>query len=1043
MPSDEKQEPKLPLQNVVLLAGAVAGAIWLYQGPLKSSRPVEELSSEKLEVIGDRRVQARLWQDPFDAVARHIESERRSGEATHGSDRTRHGHGLEDLAKEVAQSSSAQIHVLVLLTDGAPYADPSESRLRQRYALLAGLERAGYVPRDGEHLRFFRWDAPRDPANLSYAYWHAAAVPMEWYQSTDDPTTQVLALWIKDQDLGDCPLSSLRAIRAEMFTRLKGLERTVSFKTVGPRFSGTLHSMVTEAKDNSSASAQGCPKSVSDPATLEIYSPWSTAPEVFITGRSKEAPTPGLSQILRKAQVAFFRAVQTDDLLIGELVEELGTRRGIRVGAACTGKESCDRVAIVSEWDTLYGRALPEIFQEAAQTGQDAGQIRRFSYLRGLDGELPREKVKNGAGDSPQEADKAALLLKDQRKHIEQLERPEGRSQFDYVRRLAQSMKDDEERLRADCPLLKRDCADFKAIGVLGSDVYDKLLILQALKQRFPQAIFFTTDLDARLFHPSELRWTRNLVVASHFGLALHDRLQGGIPPFRDTYQTSTLYAVLRALDALQETGSCRVESYGPFLERYSYRKPGSSKAMYCEAKWRPRLHEIGQNGPVDISIAADPSVQNAAIQPLHQLRPPAVSAATARWHLMLFLAALVVGWILLIPASQTVYQWTRHVCMTVMNRPRAGIGVLLAFAAIGAFVWWLAIPYLILDGDKGEPFSMFDGVSIWPSQVLRGLVVVLAALFIGRIWSRLRETSRDVEHEFAQLLRGARLENGSADQPLEKRTETSFRMRLARWCMSDRLRSVSGWALDRVPKEPAQLWAEYTERMAWPYLGQRVVAWSAIFFLIGTVVMGICGRPFSPFRGEVSRHVNAILILMAVIGMVLVIFVVLDVTRLTGAFVRKLVSKELGAVDPEMSLMKLQLIARLTARIDLFIYYPAVLMALMLLARADYLDNWDFPVGLMIVVGLSAVYVVASAVMLRGASEEARRHVLHEISKRQLAGLEPNTHQYLTQIKERIAMLREGAFRPYTELPVFRGVALPSGAYGVVAVIEFLASNF
>ena len=299
------------------------------------------------------------------------------------------------------------------------------------------------------------------------------------------------------------------------------------------------------------------------------------------------------------------------------------------------------------------------------------------------------------------------------------------------------------------------------------------------------------------------------------------------------------------------------------------------------------------------------------------------------------------------------------------------------------------------------------------------------------------------MEHEFSRLLYGAETEHDGTDQPQENRNGTLLRTRIARWCKSDRMRSVSGWALDRVPKEPSQLWAEYKKRMAWPYLSVRVVAWSAIFFLIGTVVMWICGRPVSPFRGAVSQHVNEILVVVAVIGMVLVIFAVLDVTRLTGAFVRKLVSKELGMVDPEMSLMKLQLIARLTARIDYFIYYPAVLMALMLSARAHYWDNWDFPVGLMIVVGLSAVYVVASAVMLRSATEEARRLLLHELSKRQLAGLEPKTLQYLTQIKDRIAMLREGAFRPYTELPVFRGVALPSGAYWVVALIEFLADNF
>ncbi len=84
---------------------------------------------------------------------------------------------------------------------------------------------------------------------------------------------------------------------------------------------------------------------------------------------------------------------------------------------------------------------------------------------------------------------------------------------------------------------------EIQAIGVLGSDVYDKQLILQALRKKFPRAIFFTMDLDARLIHPAQRQWTRNLIVASHFGLQLNPTLQGTIPPFRDNSQTSLFYS--------------------------------------------------------------------------------------------------------------------------------------------------------------------------------------------------------------------------------------------------------------------------------------------------------------------------------------------------------------------------------------------------------------------------------------------------------------------------------------------------------------------
>ncbi len=92
-----------------------------------------------------------------------------------------------------------------------------------------------------------------------------------------------------------------------------------------------------------------------------------------------------------------------------------------------------------------------------------------------------------------------------------------------------------------------------KAIGVLGSDFYDKHLVLQALRQRIPDAVYFTTDLDARALHPEHLQWTRNLLVATHFALSLRKDekvdIQGEAPPFRGAYQTSVFFAVLRALN--------------------------------------------------------------------------------------------------------------------------------------------------------------------------------------------------------------------------------------------------------------------------------------------------------------------------------------------------------------------------------------------------------------------------------------------------------------------------------------------------------------
>jgi hypothetical protein len=82
---------------------------------------------------------------------------------------------------------------------------------------------------------------------------------------------------------------------------------------------------------------------------------------------------------------------------------------------------------------------------------------------------------------------------------------------------------------------LRREKRRIEAIGVLGSDVTDKLVLLRVLRRQFLQALFFTTDYDAPLRRAAELAWTRNLIVASSFGPVLHQSIQREIPAFHSS----------------------------------------------------------------------------------------------------------------------------------------------------------------------------------------------------------------------------------------------------------------------------------------------------------------------------------------------------------------------------------------------------------------------------------------------------------------------------------------------------------------------------
>ena len=262
-------------------------------------------------------------------------------------------------------------------------------------------------------------------------------------------------------------------------------------------------------------------------------------------------------------------------------------------------------------------------------------------------------------------------------------------------------------------------------------------------------------------------------------------------------------------------------------------------------------------------------------------------------------------------------------------------------------------------------------------------------------------------------------------------------------WCGADPLRSVSAWSLREDPADPPQVWSEYKQRMEFSSQGKRVLLGAMLFLFAGMLMFKVTDAPFTPYRGDVALYVNEGLLRMSVVTLIVVILLVLDVMRMTSTMVHKLVSTQLSCRKPADDLTKLQLIARLTSRIESFVYYPAVLLTLMLLARAEYLDNWDFPIGLAAVIGISVLYVIASAICLRRAAEEARRSVVRELTDRRFAGAPALSPANARLLLERIGAIREGAFRPYPEHPVFRAFALPSGAYGGVLLLELLASYF
>ena len=201
-------------------------------------------------------------------------------------------------------------------------------------------------------------------------------------------------------------------------------------------------------------------------------------------------------------------------------------------------------------------------------------------------------------------------------------------------------------------------------------------------------------------------------------------------------------------------------------------------------------------------------------------------------------------------------------------------------------------------------------------------------------------------------------------------------------------------------------------------------------------------------------------------------IFYVVDTTRLCRRWVNCIGMKKmqwpagtLEKISAERNMSKqtleewlsIELIAERTTVIGNFIYFPFIIMFLLAMARHRYFDNWDFPTALIIIFTLNAALVIVSSMALRHSAEIAKREVIKRLEARLIrAGRmreapemqrtpdEARQRQELEWAIEAIKNNHRGAFLPFTQQPVFgAAVALPSGAYGVVLLAEYLATGF
>jgi hypothetical protein len=1022
MANDKYGDPFMAI-SAAIIALAALGVIIFSKVPLQGLRPITEIREPS------EQVQARLWQDPFTAVLDYVHSQAK-GTGSPEPDIcplfSNQGPQIQEVVKKGAlpqnvatllKEGEEKLIVLGVMVFGNRYAEETEFRIRQRVAVLSALGRLGYVPEDAEHLSFLKLYTANKPSPKEIQLINL--LPYEWLtKDTGQFKKKVLLLWLNDDSFQPTPLAKLSCL----FNYIKSADPTgkLHFKIIGPAGSSNLFNMVNELKY--------LPGNFQFPERFELYSPTATVSNALLLGLSevqkfssgilpvnmieKESGRK-IRELFRFKRIEFDRTISTDHQLAELLVNELENRQVhllLRNNIKAEDHDHRkvdkqpqpydgghkDHLALISEWDTLYGRSLPQIISQIIRQKYNEGLnpsdpsflpptslvswVHRYSYLRGLDGIVPgsrevQESKSAVKGDNKGDSEKLRQ------------EEPIGRSQYDYLRRLADTVYELDQQLR-------HENASIRAIGILGSDFYDKYLVLQAFKQRFPEVIFFTTDLDARLLHEVYNNWTRNLVIASGFDLKLPTKFQGEVPPFRSSYQTSVFLAVLKAFCPQENIEICQ-DLIGYKLDK-------------------PKLFEIGRQGAVDLQ---------------------AVSYNSPLWYKFFFFVLLVL-----------IFLWVIRSGFQIKSGNLWHAAFILITVIIFFLLYYLFQRHILLNPDE-EPFSLTQGVSVWPTEILRLIAFFCSWFFfiisVQRLWRNEKEIAG--EYNFHRQLKFS---------PQDHHPWYFFR------------RIWTSLARFYKPAEPAgkgidinELWEEYRRHSFLGLQVVRVVGIMLLYIPISKILIRYFGQPFTPARGNLSIGIDSWLVTLTIWSFLFLNFFIFDTTRLLRCFIIEALDKrpvwnastrsqfleKAGWAGDELDYwMLIRLVAQRSEAVSKLIFFPFMIWLILFISRWNYFDNWRTPLGLAFVISLSAIFTWSCAVMLRHVAEKLRTQIIHQLYRDLIVLGAASAPDGVRQNRVRLVLdevksMCQGAFTPFFQNPVVQALFVPFGGVGGLTLLDFL----
>jgi hypothetical protein len=277
-------------------------------------------------------------------------------------------------------------------------------------------------------------------------------------------------------------------------------------------------------------------------------------------------------------------------------------------------------------------------------------------------------------------------------------------------------------------------------------------------------------------------------------------------------------------------------------------------------------------------------------------------------------------------------------------------------------------------------------------------------------------------------------------------------------------------WSLQKTRPASAAIAWRRARRNFWGryiFLSRRTARFSRIssgviaMFALTWVIATVAGNQLPPTRGDLSLYIYGGVATALFVANLFLIFFVADATLLCWHAVRSFRTEK--AIWPPEAMREfsrrlelpgsvidnwidLLFVSKRTECITGLIYYPFLILGLLVVTRNRAFGNFPPSLAMVAVTVMSILILVGCAIALHWSAEmsrtQARTDLNDEIVKAMSLKDEGRRANQLQMMLRRVNELREGAFSPFSQQPLVRAILLPLGGLGGSTLLEYLSSS-